>query len=247
MRKLFAILVSALLIFSCAAVLAEEAAADENVCVYTVYNVTGEKVVELYLTDNATGEKSENYAGEEGLPPFAIVQLGGENKEGYEVTLSFKTESGYEAAFPTLHFETVPLSLLPAPSEDVITGPTPINFFVPIYTAHYNLCNMTGEKVTEVTFTNNATGEVQTAWDEFDEIEALEPDAIFPAIYNCDADKTGELELTLTFKTESGYVGTFPTLHFEDVQINLLSADAMTGATQISFSMIPEEEEKPAE
>ena len=53
---------------------------------------------------------------------------------------------------------------------------------------------MTGEKVTEVTFTNNATGEVQTAWDEFDEIEALEPDAIFPAIYNCDADKTGELE-----------------------------------------------------
>ena len=41
--------------------------------------------------------------------------------------------------------------------------------------------------------------------------------------------------MTLTFKTESGYEGSFPTLHIEMTPIYLLSADGKTGATQISF------------
>ena len=44
------------------------------------------------------------------------------------VTLSLKTESGYEAAFTTLHFENVPISLLAA---DALTGSTPISFKAP--------------------------------------------------------------------------------------------------------------------
>ena len=251
MRKLISFILAALLAFSCTAVLAEEAAADDNVCTYVVYNVTGEKVVELYLIDNTSGEKGENYAGEEGLADLVIVEIKGENYDGYGKTLSFKTESGYEAAFPTLHFENVPISLLPAPEQpeegetDTVTGATPINFFVPIYTAHYWLNNQTGEKVTEATFTNNATQDVTPAWDEVDSIDGIAAGDTLHTWVNCDADKTGELEMTLKFVTESGYVGEFKTLHFENVTINLLSQDAMTGATQISFGMAPAEE--PAE
>ena len=247
MRKLTAFILAALLVFSCTAVLAEEAAADDTICTYVVYNVTGEKVVELYLIDNNSGEKGENYAGEEGLEDLAIVEIQGENYDGYVKTLSFKTESGYEAAFSTLHFENVPISLLPAPElpeegeTDAVTAATPINFFVPIYTAHYWLSNQTGEKVTEVTYTNNATQEVTPGWDEMDNIDGIADGETLHTWVNCDADKTKELEMTLKFVTESGYVGEFPTLHFENVTINLLSKDAMTGATQISFGMAPEE------
>lgn len=241
MRKLFALLLSVMLVFCCAAALAENAA-DENICTYTVYNETGEKVVELYLYDTDSEDKGENYAGEEGLAYQASVEIKGENKENYVKTLYFKTEGGYEASFTTLHFETVPISLLPkeSVSTDAVSGATPINFFVPYHTAHYTLSNQTGEKVTKVTFTNNATEEVTPAWDEdIDHIDCIEPDASLPTWINCEADKTKELEMTLTFETESGYTAEFKTLHFEDVQINLLAADALTGATPISFSMLP--------
>ena len=106
---------------------AEEAAAEPEICTYTVYNTTGEKVTELWITDNATGEKSENYAGE-GLEDGKSVEIKGINKEGYNVTLSFKTESGYEGAFTTLHFETVPISLI---KVDATSGATTISFTAP--------------------------------------------------------------------------------------------------------------------
>ncbi len=104
-----------------------------------MYNTTGEKITELYVTDNATGEKSENYAGE-GLADGESVEIKGTKKADYEVTLSFKTEGGYEAAFKTLHFETVPLWLLSkqaveekaaAAGTDATSGATPISFKAP--------------------------------------------------------------------------------------------------------------------
>ena len=110
MKKVFSLLLALSLVLSCVFALAEET----ETCTYTIFNETGEKVTELYVTDNLTGEKSENFAGEEGLKKGGIVEISGTNKEGYVITLSFKTESGYEAAFETLHFETVPISLLPA-------------------------------------------------------------------------------------------------------------------------------------
>ena len=245
--KLLAILLSVMLVFSCTAVLAE-AATDDTVCVYVIYNVTGETVTELYLTDNNTGEQSENFAGEEGLADLGIVEIGGENYDGYAVTLSFKTESGYEAAFETLHFENVPISLLPAPTEDAeaeadaVSGATPISFSVPYYTAFYSLCNQTGERVIGVTYTDNATGDTVEAWGEEDGIDGIEPGEILETYYNWSADTISDNSLTLHFITKSGYEGEFATLHFENVQINLLSPDAMTGATQVSFSMPAAEE-----
>ena len=46
---------------------------------------------------------------------------------------------------------------------------------------------------------------------------------------------TTDTILTLEFTTESGFQGTFETLYIEEVNINLLAADAMTGATPIQF------------
>ena len=47
----------------------------------------------------------------------------------------------------------------------------------------------------------------------------------------------GNHRLTLRFVTASGYEGTFGTLSIEEAIINLLSADAASGATPISFGM----------
>ena len=107
---------------------AEEEAGEEEECTYTVVNKTGEKVVELYLIDNATEEKSENYAGEEGLAADGTVEIKGKNAEGYEKTLYFKTESGTEGTFKTLHFETVQIDLIAVDAE---SGATPIQFSMP--------------------------------------------------------------------------------------------------------------------
>ncbi len=212
-----------------AAALADTAAESEN-CVYTVYNATGETVTELRVIDNGTGEMSENYAGEKGLAPEASVEIGGVNREGYELTLVFRTESGYENAFPTLHFETVPISLLKVDAE---SGATTLNFFVPDATATYTVYNVTGEKITEITLANNKTGEAA---------ENLVPDGLadgasveLTKTVKADATDKEHYELTLAFKTESGYEGAFTTLHYETVPISLLKVDAESGATTLNF------------
>ena len=84
-----------------------------------------------------------------------------------------------------------------------------------------------------MTLTENHTGEALPV-----EFEAMEPDGTLPLTVTWPADKTGKdsYELTLKFVTESGYEGSFGTLHFETVGINLLAVDALTGPTQISFS-----------
>jgi hypothetical protein len=46
----------------------------------------------------------------------------------------------------------------------------------------------------------------------------------------------GNHALTLSFKAEGGYEAAFTTLSIEEAPITLLAADAMTGATPISFS-----------
>ena len=99
---------------------------------YTFYNKTGETVTELYLVDNETGEKGPNYAvnGFAADAKYVVTRtFTPEQKEaGYSMTVSFKTESGYEATFPTLHIEEAPVTLLAA---DAMTGATPISFFAP--------------------------------------------------------------------------------------------------------------------
>ncbi len=82
---------------------------------YPVYNTTGEKVTSLTLTDNVTGEVSENFAGE-GLEDGAMIEITKSlpvTEDGHgRLTLAFTTESGYEGAFTTLSIEEAPISLL---------------------------------------------------------------------------------------------------------------------------------------
>ena len=99
---------------------------------YTFYNKTGETVTELYLIDNLTGEKGVNYAAN-GFAADAVNvitrTITPEEKEaGYSMTVYFKTESGYEGQFLTLHIEVAPITLL---SADAMTGATQISFFAP--------------------------------------------------------------------------------------------------------------------
>ena len=241
MKKAVALFLAFALMFLCAGVFAEE-----ETCTYTVFNETGEKVTELYVTDNVTGEKSENLAGEEGLANGAIIEINGTNKEGYVITLSFVTESGYEAAFETLHFETVPITLfakqtvednIAAAGPDATSGATPISFFAPVCT--YTVINTTGEKITELFVIDNATGEKSEnyAAEGLADGESVE----------IKGTKKADYVVTLGFKTESGYEAAFETLHFETVPIWVLSkqaveaniaaagTDATSGATPISF------------
>ena len=82
--------------------------------------------------DKETGEKGPNYAvnGFAADAKYVVTRtFTPEQKEaGYSMTVSFKTESGYEATFPTLHIEEAPVTLLAA---DAMTGATPISFFAP--------------------------------------------------------------------------------------------------------------------
>lgn len=238
MKKVLSVILALAMAF--AAACAEEKAT----CTYTLYNVTGETITELYVTDNNTGVKSGNLAGEEGMKNQTSLEVTGENYDGYEVTLSFVTESGYKAEFKTLHFEDAPIALLPAPAEgdadstgktDAVSGATPIQFGIPNYQASYELINQTGEPVIEVTLTNNVDGRILYAY--VNGGEPLEKDGSLLVTISEPADKTGkeDIEMTLQFTTASGYEAAFKTLHFETVKINLLAPDALTGATPISF------------
>ena len=99
---------------------------------YTFWNKTGEAVTELYLINNLTGEQGPNYAvnGFAADAKYVVTRTftPAQKEAGYSMTISFKTESGYEGQFPTLHIEEAPVTLLAA---DAMTGATPISFFAP--------------------------------------------------------------------------------------------------------------------
>ena len=89
--------------------------------------------------------------------------------------------------------------------------------------------NQTGETVKEVSITINATGE------KFVMATDVPADAVKVIVFSMDGALEGHNALTFAFTTESGYEGSFATLSVETSPITMLSADAMTGATQISF------------
>ena len=113
-------------------ILAAAEAAKASTGTYTFFNKTGETITELYLVDNLTGEKGVNYAVN-GFAADACCVItrtvsAAEIEAGYSMTVSFKTEGGYEAQFPSLHIETAPITLL---AQDALTGATPITFKAP--------------------------------------------------------------------------------------------------------------------
>ena len=99
-------------------------------------------------------------------------------------------------------------------------------------TGTYTIYNTTGENVTELYLIDNLTGEkgVNYATGGFAADACM---TITRTITT--AEKDAGYSMTVYFKTEGGYEGQFATLHIEVVPIYLLSADGMTGATQISF------------
>ena len=96
-----------------------------------------------------------------------------------------------------------------------------------VTTGVYTIHNTTGELVSELY-------EYETGAEEKGENlagEGLNDTEKVEATY----EGTTDTVLTLEFTTESGFQGTFETLYIEEVNINLLAADAMTGATPIQF------------
>jgi len=113
-------------------ILAAAKAAKASTGTYTFYNKTGETVTELYIINNLTGEQGPNYAGSgfaaDAKWVFTRTVSQEEMEAGYSMTILFKTESGYEGRFETLHIEEAPITLL---AQDAMTGATMISFTAP--------------------------------------------------------------------------------------------------------------------
>ena len=96
-----------------------------------------------------------------------------------------------------------------------------------VTTGVYTIHNTTGELVSELYVYETGAEEKgeNLAGEGLNDTEKVE------ATY----EGTTDTVLTLEFTTESGFQGTFETLYIEEVNINILAADAMTGATPIQF------------
>ncbi len=96
----------------------------------------------------------------------------------------------------------------------------------------YTFYNKTGETVTELYFTDNVTGEKSVNLVG----NGLAADGVYTVVRTLEAGEDAHHRFTLSFKTESGYEGSFATLSLETVPMTLLAqADVATGATQITF------------
>lgn len=189
---------------------------------YTVYNVTGELVNELYLYETGA-DKGENLAAD-GLKDTKKMELTYDGTTETVLTLEYTTESGYNAKFETLHIEEAPIALQVV---DAASGATPISFGVPEGTGKYQITNTTGTTVTELYVypVDGEKGENLAG-------EGMEDGAAVPVEYTGAIDSV----LVVEFTTEEDGTKAFETLHIEEANINLLAADAMTGATPIEFT-----------
>lgn len=213
MKKFLAVLVAMMMVLSLASVVAEDATG-----AYTVYNSTGETVTELYLYPVGSEDKGENLAAFHG----ASIDLTYTAPADTHLVLEFVTESGYVGHFDNLAIEEAPITLL---SADAMTGPTMISFTVPVNTGVYTIYNGTGENLAELYLypvgTEDKGKNLAEGFEDGAEFSYTAPQNV---------------KLMLEFVTESGYAGYFDKLSIEVAPITLLSADAMTGATMISFT-----------
>ena len=105
----------------------------------------------------------------------------------------------------------------------------------PIKTGIYTIFNKTGELVTEIKLVDNLTGESNVFPSEQD--VPLDGEGITVFYFDVPEAEADQHTLTLSYKTESGREETFGTLKIEEATIELLAADAMTGATPLAFIM----------
>ena len=97
-----------------------------------------------------------------------------------------------------------------------------------VATGTYTVYNTTGDKITEL-YLHEAGSE--------DKGENLAGEGLADTA-SVELKKEGAVDfaLVLEFTTESGYTGSFDTLHNEVAPISLLSEDAAAGATVIKFA-----------
>ncbi|MBR4503111.1 MAG: hypothetical protein IKP22_14700 [Clostridia bacterium] len=232
MKKILALVAAAALMLTCAA-FAEAPEVPVQTGIYTIENCTGETVTGITITDNVNGKELKvTYPEGMGLKDGDATQMTFTIPEGedgnHRLTLKFVTESGYEGTFGTLSIEEAIINLL---SADAASGATAISFGVPQQSGRYTVYNMTGEKVTLLSVTDNENPDnwLSVAFpDGFADGGKVEVTFYVP--------KDEEHSMTLHFETESGYRADFTTLHIEEAPVTLLSADAASGATPISFT-----------
>lgn len=161
-----------------------------------------------------------------------------------ELLVSWQAIEAFVAGKTIYELEQYAFDKADAAGVDVISGATltdtlgylkgiiaAANVAAGIQTGHYTIYNKTGEAVKELYFIDNNdgdnTGNLLT--------EALAADEVLYAVIPITAEEDGHHALTFTYVTESGRTGEFTTLSIEDVPLTLLAADAMTGATPLSF------------
>ena len=198
------------------------AAAETATGTYTLYNVTGEKLTELYLYETGS-DKGENRIPD-GMKNNKKLVLTYDAAADAALTLEYVTESGVSAKFETLHIEEVPIAMQ---SVDATSGATPIRFGVPEDTGNYKLVNTTGTTVSELyVYLNGGEKGENLAGSGMEDGASVDFTITAPV----------DASLTVEFTTEADGTKTFETLHIENVTVNLLAADAMSGATPIQFA-----------
>ena len=231
MKKVLSVLLALSLVLCFAVSLAEEAEANVKTGHYQLVNTTGENVKRITVTDNVTGDSLQVdffdemlSSGETAEVSFSIPD--GEDGE-HRLTLEFETESGKIGTFKTLSIEDVSINLL---DVDTVAGATPIKFAGSLgKMGRYMIVNKTGAVVKTLKITDNVSNNALIVNTE------LPADGETLMTFTIGAEEDGEHRLTFTFIGEDGAEHSFPTLSIEDVTINLLAADAMTGATPVQF------------
>lgn len=197
------------------------AAAETATGTYTLYNVTGEKLTELYLYETGS-DKGENRIPD-GMKNNKKLVLTYDAAADAALSLEYVTESGVSAKFETLRIEEVPIAM---EAVDAASGATPIRFGVPEDTGSYKLVNTTGTTVSELyVYLNGGEKGENLAGSGMEDGASVDFTITAPV----------DASLTVEFTTEADGTKTFETLHIENVTVNLLAADAMSGATPIQF------------
>lgn len=153
------------------------------------------------------------------------------NYDAIEAFVAGKTIAQLEAAVEIENFADVvtgaTLTDTPSYVKGIIAAAKAADTQVGTYTVY----NKTGETVTELYIIDNVTGEKSVNY----AANGFAADAMNVITTSLPGGEDGHGRLTFTFKTESGYEASFATLSIEVAPITLLAADAMTGATPITF------------
>lgn len=232
MKKLLVVLLSLLVVLSVAGCTKApeetnnepEEVVEQGTGIYTVYNMTGYDVTELYLYEAGSADKGTNYAAEKALAPEKVTKLEYTGAADAVLVLEFTTEEGTRS-FDTLHIEEAPISLL---SVDAAAGATNIKFEAGTGHGVYTVTNATGGTVSAIYMYPEGSADKGQNW-------AGEAGLADGETVVVEMDGILGLNHVFEFVDATGEARTFDTLHIEVASFDLLSVDAAAGATNIKF------------